>query len=305
MSDRVPDSCEGCSDTRIVMYEGEYVCVSCGMVASGRVVSMLPERLGFTPAERDERTRTGAGRTQLMHDYGMSTMMGDWTMRDARSKSIPKEDRSRIRRLQRLDRRVQIDIPGTRTMTWGLRTLTTLMQRMALPKSVQEEGCYYLRQLSSRGHVRGRSLEEISAAIAYLMCRMNPRYARTLEDVSKATNLRRKVIARNYRFIVNALGIRVKRGDPKAFLSKYTGHFNLSTGVLDSGFAIIDAASTMRKLAGKSPNAIAAAVLYLSAKLCNQWMAQSEIAVVAGVTEVTMRNRYKDLFNSIMIEVSV
>ncbi|MGI0014149.1 MAG: transcription initiation factor IIB, partial [Nitrososphaera sp.] len=47
--------------------------------------------------------------------------------------------------------------------------------------------------------------------------------------------------------------------------------------------------------AGKNPVGLAAAVLYLSCISNNEKRTQKDIADAAGVTEVTVRNRFKDL----------
>lgn len=51
--------------------------------------------------------------------------------------------------------------------------------------------------------------------------------------------------------------------------------------------------------AGKQPNAMVATVLYLSSLRNNERITQKDIATVLGVTEVTIRNRFKDLKNHI------
>jgi transcription initiation factor TFIIB len=47
--------------------------------------------------------------------------------------------------------------------------------------------------------------------------------------------------------------------------------------------------------AGKNPVALAATVLYLSCLASNENQTQMNIASTAGITEVSIRNRFKDL----------
>ena len=47
--------------------------------------------------------------------------------------------------------------------------------------------------------------------------------------------------------------------------------------------------------AGKDPMGLAASVLYLSCLSTGESKTQTDIAEAAGVTEVTVRNRYKNL----------
>ena len=56
---------------------------------------------------------------------------------------------------------------------------------------------------------------------------------------------------------------------------------------------------------GKGPTGVAAAALYIAAVLENEKRTQRDIADVVGVTEVTIRNRYKDLVEKLGIEEEV
>jgi transcription initiation factor TFIIB len=46
---------------------------------------------------------------------------------------------------------------------------------------------------------------------------------------------------------------------------------------------------------GRGPTGMAAASLYIACVLCGERRTQREVANVAGVTEVTIRNRYKEI----------
>ena len=48
---------------------------------------------------------------------------------------------------------------------------------------------------------------------------------------------------------------------------------------------------------GKNPMGLAASVLYISSMKTGENITQSDLSNAAGVTEVTLRNRYKDLMN--------
>ena len=52
---------------------------------------------------------------------------------------------------------------------------------------------------------------------------------------------------------------------------------------------------------GKMPMGIAATVLYISCIQSEEIVSQSNFAEASGVTEVTLRNRFKDLRNKLII----
>ena len=59
----------------------------------------------------------------------------------------------------------------------------------------------------------------------------------------------------------------------------------------------------MRTTAGKDPMGLAAAALYIACAMCDEKRTQKMIADAAGVTEVTIRNRYKGLKEALDIEI--
>ena len=56
---------------------------------------------------------------------------------------------------------------------------------------------------------------------------------------------------------------------------------------------------------GRGPTGIAAAALYVAALMHGEKRTQREVADVAGVTEVTIRNRYKELLEKLKLEKHV
>ena len=56
---------------------------------------------------------------------------------------------------------------------------------------------------------------------------------------------------------------------------------------------------------GRGPTGVAAAAIYVASVLCNERKTQKEIAEVVGVTEVTIRNRYKELTEHLDIDVAL
>jgi transcription initiation factor TFIIB len=48
---------------------------------------------------------------------------------------------------------------------------------------------------------------------------------------------------------------------------------------------------------------MAAAAIYIASVLCGERRTQRDVAEIAGVTEVTIRNRYKELANKLDINI--
>ena len=56
---------------------------------------------------------------------------------------------------------------------------------------------------------------------------------------------------------------------------------------------------------GRGPTGVAAAALYIASVLLGERKTQRDVADIAGVTEVTIRNRYKELTEQIEMGVTL
>ena len=150
--------------------------------------------------------------------------------------------------------------------------------------------------------VKGRSISALLASV-YASCR-EMRIPRTLKDMTAASNVRRKSISRMYRLLVFELDLKVPLADPMKCIVKVANNANLTEKTKRQAIRIMnDVATTKNKIlllsAGKDPMGFGATVLYLSCLKTGEDITQIQIAQASGVTEVTIRNRYKDLKNQL------
>jgi transcription initiation factor TFIIB len=66
---------------------------------------------------------------------------------------------------------------------------------------------------------------------------------------------------------------------------------------------ILKEAAQQEITSGRGPTGIAAASIYIASVLCGERRTQREVAEVAGVTEVTIRNRYKEIAEKLDIGI--
>ena len=65
----------------------------------------------------------------------------------------------------------------------------------------------------------------------------------------------------------------------------------------------IEEAAKKELTSGRGPTGIAAASIYIASSLCGEKRTQAKVAEAAGVTEVTIRNRYKELAERLEIDI--
>jgi len=173
-----------------------------------------------------------------------------------------------------------------------------------LPTVVRDEAARIYNFVLQRGLVRGRSMESVIAACIYSACRSYD-IPRTLDEISNASDVERKEIGRTYRFIIRKLGIKVTPSSPKDYISRFGSILHLSPKTLNDALKILKKAEISELTSGRGPAGIAAAALYVAALLNNEKKTQREVADVAGITEVTIRNRYKELLEKLELEEKI
>ena len=93
--------------------------------------------------------------------------------------------------------------------------------------------------------------------------------------------------------------------EPQSYISKFVSQLTLSGETESVAMMILDKAIELRLTSGRGPAGIAAAATYIASTLTDERRTQGEIARGAQVTEVTIRNRYKELTQKLNIEVDI
>src|SRR2546427_5657020 len=272
---------------------GEMFCGGCGFVLTERVEESGPEWRSFSKEEHEDRSRTGTPTSLAMHDMGLATIIGP-ADKDASGKPLSASMKSTIERLRTWDSRSQVHEPVDRNFRQAFSELDRLKDKLALSDAVIEKTAYIYRKALEKNLVRGRSIPSAIAAALYAACR-DGGTPRTLHDVSSAINIKRKEVSRCYRLFLRELDLKMPVVDPIKCMSRIASKAELSEKVKRRALTILNDASKMEITAGKDPMAIAAAALYLSCVMSGENTTQKVIAMAAGVTEVTIRNRYKGL----------
>ena len=278
---------------------GEMFCGGCGFVLTERVEESGPEWRSFSKEEHEDRSRTGTPTSLAMHDMGLATIIGP-ADKDASGKPLSASMKSTIERLRTWDSRSQVHEPVDRNFRQAFSELDRLKDKLALSNAVIEKTAYIYRKALEKGLVRGRSIPGVLGAALYAACR-DGGTPRTLNDVSSEINVKRKDVSRCYRLLLKELDLKMPVVDPIKYMARIASKAELTEKVKRRALTILMDAHAMEITAGKDPMGLAAAALYLSCVLCGEDTTQKVIAMAAGVTEVTIRNRYKGLKESLNI----
>ena len=295
--------CPECGSTHLSKdySRAELVCRDCGLVIDQDFIDHGPEWRAFDSEQREKRARTGAPMTYTIHDKGLSTMIG-WQNRDSYGKSIPTRNRAQLYRLRKWQTRTRISDSTERNLAIALSSLDRMSSTLGLPRNVRETAAMIYRKAVRRKLIRGRSIEGVSAAVLYAACRQC-NVPRTLEEIGRVANMPKKEIGRNYRNISRKLDLKLLPTTPQDYISRFSSQLSLSNDVQAKTNEILKKAANEELTSGRGPTGLAAAALYIATILCGERRTQREVADVAGVTEVTIRNRYKELAEKLDINI--
>lgn len=278
---------------------GEVFCSNCGFVVKEKTVETGPEWRSFSNEEKDDRSRAGPPTSIAIHDMGLATIVG-LQNRDASGKSLSGSMKSSIERLRTWDRRSQAHESADRNLRQAFGELRRLSEKLSVSEAVTERAAYIYRKAFERSMVRGRSITGIIAASLYAACR-DREIPRTLKDVAAATNIKKKEIARSYRLLVKEMDLKMPVIDPAKCMTKIASRAKVSEKTQRRALQILFRAGQARISAGKDPMGLAASALYVACTLEGEDITQRDVAEAAGVTEVTIRNRYKGLRSALGI----
>ena len=295
--------CPKCGGTHLTKdySRAELVCEDCGLVIDADLIDQGPEWRAFDSEQREKKSRTGAPMTYTRHDKGLSTTIS-WQNRDAYGHSIPPRNRAQLYRLRKWHTRTRISDGTERNLALALTSLDRMSSSLSLPRNVRETAAMIYRKAMRLKLTRGRTIEGIVAAVLYAACRQC-NVPRTLEEISKVSEIKKKDVGRNYRNISRRLELKLLPTVPQDYISRFCSQLSLSNDVQIKTINILKKAAKEELTSGRGPTGMAAAALYIASVICGERRTQREVAEVAGVTEVTIRNRYKELASKLDIDI--
>jgi transcription initiation factor TFIIB len=274
--------CPECGSNTIIRdYErAELVCSACGLVLQ---VSMIDtsqaDKRAYTSEERNAREHTGAPLSSMLPNYGLTTKI------DRRRST------NRFNRIRQWHTR--LDWPR-RNLLIATNEIRRLGADLSIPKQVLEDSAVLYRKVFKRQLLRGRSINSFVAACVYLCCRQH-KIPRTLNEVCQIAKSKSRTIRHSIHIIVRELNLKVYALNPAELIACYANNLKLTHDTERRALDIIASAKDSNLILGKDPKGVAAAAIYVACSENGEKRSQGAISAVSGITEVTLRNRFKEL----------
>jgi transcription initiation factor TFIIB len=295
LSEPAPFVCSECGGRALIWDpdSGEEVCGGCGLVISEPALYTGPEWGAFTHIEEESRSRVGLPLSFSIHDKGLTTVIAR-IGKDAYGRNIPLDTKLQMLRLRRWQIRSSCQSSVDRNLSQAMTELSRLSDRLHTPAPVKEKAAVIYRKALDQGLVEGRSISAIAAASLYAACRMT-QTPRTLREMAGVGTIDRKEIARCYRILLQGLNLRMPVPSAQLRVPRIAAKVDIGENTQRKAIEILGEAERLKITVGKDPMGLAASALYIACVINGENRTQEMIAEAAGVTEVTIRNRYQEL----------
>ncbi|MSS86171.1 MAG: transcription factor TFIIB [Thaumarchaeota archaeon] len=278
------------------IHTGEIACSSCGAVSLEQIFDMGYENSASNANDYQNNTRVGAKRSLKMIDMGLSTLI-ESNDKDSTGKSLSIENKRMFYRLRMWDRNSRSAVTS-KSFQKAFTLLDAMGSKLGLPESVVEESAYLFRKVAARKILAGRSTAAMLSATIYATCRITDT-PRTLQDISDASNIKKKVLQRTYRYLAKEMNINPEAYAPSEFVTRLAKGLNLSEKTQRLAFKILDSCAKKQVSTSKNPMAMAAASIHLAATMNSERMSQLKISKISGISAVTIRERKKEILTKI------
>jgi len=275
---------------------GETVCKECGVVLQEDHVDRGPEWRSFDARDRAQKSRVGSPTTEMLHDKGLSSVI-DWKNQDAHGQALSAEKREKMSRLRTWDERFRAQSAQDRNLKQALGEIDRMASALGVPESARKTASVIYRRALEENLLPGRSIEAMATAALYAGARQAD-VPRTLDELETVSRVERKEFARAYRYIARELELAMEPTDPVQYVPRLASDLDLPEETKQRAIELIEAGKEAAVHSGKNPVGLAAAAIYAAGRLTNLDVTQHEVADVADVSAVTIRDRYTELLDA-------
>ena len=315
--------CKTCGSSGSAFYEdftaGDLICTNCGNVVGDRIIDTRSEWRTFSNdggGPSDDPSRVGGPSNPLLDGDGSGSLETLISSKDGFS-GLSK-DLSRLQgRASHM--RMTSEQRSASSLNNHFKTIGVLCERIGLPKVIADRARQLFKLVVEDERIfRGKGTDGPIAACLYLACR-EARVPRTFKEISALTLVPKKDIGR----CCKAMGPFLERmASPTTedFMARFCSYLSLPMDVQRAAVHLAQRVREMGCADGKSPISVASAGIYLVSHLLDETIpllqtgpimppppsfqgkmlltrkSPKDISFVSGISEVTVRGTYKDLY---------
>lgn len=307
------NSCPECNKNLIEdVSKGECFCPGCGYVVMDQIENFGPEAISSDLEDMMRNSRTGSPMSYSLHDLGLRTEIA-YSFKDFNGKPINSTVLEQMQNVRRWHSRIRVASPKERRLSNVLSKINETCSVLNLPKLIVETASMIYRNYENQNTAKGKSVACMASAAIYLACTRCD-VVRSLDEIVEATgtanidNSNLKLASKYYRMLVMDMG-QTGSITPTLSIDRYIAKLaNMAKIDVKVEKLAIDIAHKTEDhiLAdGKAPNGLAAAYIYIASILLGVNVLQRDVSGLSNVTEVTIRNRCKDILTNFKMQVKL
>jgi len=307
------NSCPECNKGLIEdTSKGECFCPSCGYVVMDQIENFGPESISSDLEERMKNSRSGSPMSYSLHDLGLRTEIS-YSFKDFNGKPIDSAVAEQMQSVRRWHSRIRVASPKERRLSNVLSKINEACSVLNLPKLIVETASMIYRTYENQNVAKGKSVACMASASIYLACKKCS-VVRSLDEIVTATgtkgidNSNLKLASKYYRMLVmdtGGNGSIAPRLSIDRYIAKLANMAKIDVKVEKLAIDLAHKTEDDILADGKAPNGLAAAYIYIASILLGVNVLQRDISGLSNVTEVTIRNRCKDILTNFKLRVTL
>lgn len=289
------DCCPECSATHLIHDEsrGEISCSKCGRVVSRNLIDLGAEWRSFNDGKNNKKIRVGSATRLSSSDKGLSTIISKQN-KDAHGNNLSPEMRSTFFRIRKWDSRFKIQPSIGRNLREAMIFLDIATSLLKVSKDIKNSTAHIYRKCIKKNLTQGRSINNMVIASLYIACKLDKKPI-ILDDLETLLSLDKNLIGKCVRLIQCRLNIKLEPNSPRDFIYTIGSRLDINEDVQTLALKILALKDVLELTNGRNPVGIASATLYYAGLLIGERRTQSVISKSAGITENTLRKRFKEL----------
>lgn len=275
------DLCDECGGVIIETGEGDSVCRDCGLVFNQKNLDLNnPPRRMYN---QEERVKLEKNCPKLGY-FGNRTNVGN-----GRYYNEEIEDRYLYRRISRLNK--SLFTSYTRSLYYTKRVFFNVFPYFKIAGYIKSRAWKLFRGFTKNGFLIGYNRAFTFAATVYIACREN-HYPIFAHEIADYFSIKKTKLNHCLYKIFAEFNITMPPMDIRRYIIRTCSHFNLKykSKMVER---MLEAAKSNR---AHDPRGIIAAIVYL---LCKETITQVKLTEFVGITEVTLRNRKKEIIKNL------
>ncbi|OLY79326.1 Transcription initiation factor IIB [Smittium mucronatum] len=279
-----PDCKSGVPNIVEEFASGDLVCGDCGLVLGDRIIDTRSEWRTFANDEGDDPSRVGNAANPFLDGAQLDTIIA----RSGDGGSGLARDLNKIHGKNTAQKH-------EKNLIQAYKEIIGMCDAIDLPKSIGDVAKQLYKEVEDNKLLRGRSNESIIAACIFIACRQE-NVPRTFKEICALTRVPKRDIGRVVKELQRLLKTNVGGMSSEDLMSRFCSNLSLGMDVQRIAIILSTKAKNLGTLAGKSPVSIAAACIFFATNLLGSPTESKNISNTTGVSEVTIKNTYKQLF---------